>query len=47
MVWDGKSAKPTSVKRLQTVDDHCKTNRINDGKCDYKGRLWAGRDLKK
>jgi len=42
MEWDGKSSKPTSVKRLYTVDDHCKTNRINDGKCDFKGRLVAG-----
>jgi gluconolactonase len=42
MEWDGKSEKPTSLKKLYTVDDHCKTNRINDGKCDSKGRLWAG-----
>ncbi|ODN03278.1 Regucalcin [Orchesella cincta] len=42
MEWDGVSAKPTSLKRLYTVDDHCKTNRINDGKCDASGRLWAG-----
>jgi len=42
MEWDGKSATPSSLKKLYTVDDHCKTNRINDGKCDAKGRLWAG-----
>jgi len=42
MEWDGKSATPTSLKKLYTVDDHCKTNRINDGKCDSAGRLWAG-----
>lgn len=42
MEWDGVSDKPTSLKRLYTVDDHCPTNRINDGKCDAAGRLWAG-----
>jgi len=42
MEWDGVSTKPSSLKRLYTVDDHCKTNRINDGKCDAAGRLWAG-----
>jgi len=42
MEWDGVSPTPTSLKKLHTVDDHCPTNRINDGKCDKKGRLWAG-----
>jgi len=42
MEWDGKSSTPQKLKKLYTVDDHCKTNRINDGKCDSKGRLWAG-----
>jgi len=42
MEWDGISEKPTSLKKLYTVDDHCPTNRINDGKCDAAGRLWAG-----
>lgn len=42
MEWDGVSSKPTSLKKLYTVDDHCPTNRINDGKCDASGRLWAG-----
>ncbi|OXA63830.1 Regucalcin [Folsomia candida] len=42
MEWDGVSSTPTSLKKLATVDDHCKTNRINDGKCDSRGRLWAG-----
>lgn len=42
MEWDGKSPTPTSLKHFATVDEHCKTNRINDGKCDRKGRLWAG-----
>jgi gluconolactonase len=42
MEWDGKSAIPTSLKVLSTVDEHTPTNRINDGKCDSVGRLWAG-----
>jgi len=42
MEWDGKSPTPTGLKKLYTVDDHCPTNRINDGKCDKNGRLWAG-----
>jgi len=42
--WDGKSSTPTSLKTLSTVDEEAKflTNRLNDGKCDSRGRLWAG-----
>lgn len=42
--WDGVSDKSSSTnkKTLFTVDDHFPTNRLNDGKCDANGRLWAG-----
>jgi len=40
--WDGKSSKPTSLKKLYSVENEYPGNRFNDGKCDSHGRLWAG-----
>jgi gluconolactonase len=45
--WDGKSALATVVRVLGEVDNfntdnHINLNRLNDGKCDPKGRLFFG-----
>lgn len=32
----------TSLRTLAVVDKDKSLNRLNDGKCDFKGRLWAG-----
>ncbi len=31
-----------TLKRLADPESHISTNRFNDGKCDPKGRFWAG-----
>ncbi|KAF9422732.1 hypothetical protein HW555_001726 [Spodoptera exigua] len=41
--WDGADGSPaTVVKELVEVDSDIPTNRINDGKADPKGRVFAG-----
>lgn len=41
--WDGKDGSAARVvKELGEVDQHENKNRLNDGKCDPKGRLFAG-----
>lgn len=41
--WDGEDgSKARVVKELGTVDSHEPTNRLNDGKADPRGRLFAG-----
>ncbi|KAH9636268.1 hypothetical protein HF086_009464 [Spodoptera exigua] len=41
--WDGADGSPaTVVKELGEVDSDVPTNRINDGKADPKGRVFAG-----
>jgi gluconolactonase len=42
MDWDGRSATPTSLTTMYTVEPENPGNRWNDGKCDTRGRLWAG-----
>ncbi|XP_068082338.1 uncharacterized protein [Anabrus simplex] len=44
LTWDGLSSTPTSIERIATVDDEegRRENRLNDGKADPTGRLWAG-----
>ncbi|CAH0683377.1 unnamed protein product [Spodoptera exigua] len=41
--WDGADGSPATVfKELVEVDSDLPTNRINDGKADPKGRVFAG-----
>ncbi|XP_049845480.1 regucalcin-like isoform X2 [Schistocerca gregaria] len=44
MTWDGESSKPGALEVIATVDegDGKQDNRINDGKADSAGTLWAG-----
>ncbi|XP_049805554.1 regucalcin-like [Schistocerca nitens] len=44
LTWDGVSKSPQNVEVLVSVDQEKgkETNRINDGKADPSGRLWAG-----
>ncbi|KAH1017172.1 hypothetical protein HUJ05_007872 [Dendroctonus ponderosae] len=41
ITWDGISERPSKIEKLAEVDQDTQ-NRINDGKCDPRGRLWAG-----
>ncbi|XP_066157883.1 regucalcin-like [Euwallacea fornicatus] len=41
VTWDGVSVKTATVQKIAEVDPGTK-NRINDGKCDPRGRLFAG-----
>lgn len=42
MEWDGKTTTPTSLSGMFSVEPNNPGNRFNDGKCDARGRLWAG-----
>ncbi|CAL8113459.1 unnamed protein product [Orchesella dallaii] len=42
MEWDGRSTTPTSLTTMFTVEPDNPGISFNDGKCDTKGRLWAG-----
>ncbi|CAH0390011.1 unnamed protein product [Bemisia tabaci] len=42
VVWDLKSNKPTATKVLCSAEEDRGRNRLNDGKVDPTGRLWAG-----
>ena len=42
MEWDGLSSQPSSLTTMFTVEPDRPENRFNDGKCDARGRLWAG-----
>lgn len=43
--WDGKSPKPSKIETIAEVDTDpdAKGNRLNGGKVDPWGRLWAGK----
>jgi sugar lactone lactonase YvrE len=45
LTWDGESSSPAVVKYVGAVDNEkeVQSNRLNDGKADPTGRLWAGR----
>lgn len=43
VVWDLKSNKPTATKVLCSAEEDRGRNRLNDGKVDPTGRLWAGK----
>ncbi|XP_075226679.1 regucalcin-like [Lycorma delicatula] len=40
--WDGELNKTSEPKVFQSLEPRDNTNRINNGKVDPKGRLWAG-----
>ena len=42
MEWDGKGSSVTSFTDICSVEPNNPENRFNHGKCDAKGRLWAG-----
>ncbi|XP_067009459.2 regucalcin [Anabrus simplex] len=45
LTWDGVSNTPSHIEWIATVDDEDEEkagNRLNDGKADPSGRLWAG-----
>ena len=44
LTWDGESSTPTDVKHISVVDNEkeLQGNKLNDGKTDSTGQLWAG-----
>lgn len=42
VTWDGVSSTPSSVEIITTLEGNEEKTRINDGKVDPAGRLWAG-----
>jgi len=44
LTWDGESSTPADVKYVCSVDNEkeVQNNRLNDGKADPTGQLWAG-----
>lgn len=42
VTWNGVSSKPSSVETIKTLEGNEEKTRINDGKVDPAGRLWAG-----
>lgn len=43
VTWDGESPTVSKIEKLAEIDNKegCLDNRINDGKADPAGRLWA------
>ena len=44
LTWDGESSTPADMKCVCSVDNEKEVQnyRLNDGKADPTGRLWAG-----
>ncbi|XP_022189559.2 LOW QUALITY PROTEIN: regucalcin [Nilaparvata lugens] len=42
VTWDGASTDVTDLEVIASLEPADNTNRLNDGKADPKGRLWAG-----
>lgn len=42
VTWDGVSSKPSSIEIIANLEGNEEKTRINDGKVDPAGRLWAG-----
>lgn len=44
VTWDGESSEVSNVEVIAEVDKEgdAQQNRLNDGKADPHGRLWAG-----
>ncbi|CAH2046714.1 unnamed protein product, partial [Iphiclides podalirius] len=42
VAWDGEDGTAKVVRTIAEVDKHCPDNRLNDGKADPRGRLFAG-----
>ncbi|VVC88064.1 unnamed protein product [Leptidea sinapis] len=40
--WDGEDGTAEELKTLSELDKHSPDNRINDAKCDPRGRLFVG-----
>lgn len=45
ITWDGRSSKPSSIETIATLEGNEERTRLNDGKVDPAGRLWAGKYL--
>ncbi|XP_044738811.1 regucalcin-like [Chrysoperla carnea] len=42
VTWNGIDTKPSKIEEVLEVDGHKPSNRLNDGKCDPFGRVYAG-----
>ncbi|XP_044738266.1 regucalcin-like isoform X2 [Chrysoperla carnea] len=42
VTWNGVDTKPSKIEEVLEVDGHRTSNRLNDGKCDPFGRVYAG-----
>ena len=42
LTWDGNSSTPSNIETVVVVEGGLENNRINDGKADPMGNLWAG-----
>lgn len=40
--WDGVSTSVSEIEKIAEVDTNLDGNRVNDGKADPTGKLWAG-----
>lgn len=48
ITWNGESPKPSKIENIVEVETQGKKyigNKLNDGKCDPRGRLYAGKAI--